>query len=259
VDAEANKTADTQKNAVGVRPAAARSRGGVLTAIVSTVVVVTYPAALYFGLGRWRPRTLGLILLALLLLGLSSRLTARVRGLSAGDRRVFLERDLWPVLRVPLSVAGLIGLAAALDDSRFLLILPVLVNVLLLVQFAATLRAPVSLVERFARLQEPELPPGGPLYCRRVTAVWCVFFILNGSVAGILALRGPVAWWALYTGAIAYGLMGLLFTLEFIARKAIFRQFGDTLPDRVLAVVLRAPRPQPTPAPGAGPPAKPTP
>ena len=54
-----------------------------------------------------------------------------------------------------------------------------------------------------------------------------------------LALFAPLAWWSLYTGLVAYFLMGLLFTVEFVVRKATFRRFGDSLPDRVLARILR--------------------
>ncbi len=202
--------------------------------VVSSVLVIAYPVAIYVGLERWDTRTLGLILLGLLATGLVPRLVMRMREVDPEERRA----HLWPVLRVPASVIGLVALGTALDEPRFLLILPVLVNVLLLVQFASSLRGPVSLVERFARLQDPVLPPGGPKYCRTVTKVWCCFFVLNGATAAALAGFGPVSWWAVYNGMIAYILMGALFTVEYVARKAIFRQFDDTLPDRVLAAVL---------------------
>ncbi|RMU57582.1 hypothetical protein ALP29_200795 [Pseudomonas syringae pv. avii] len=34
----------------------------------------------------------------------------------------------------------------------------------------------------------------------------------------MLTLWAPLSWWALYTGLISYGLMGLLFAAEWIAR-----------------------------------------
>src|SRR5690606_1701831 len=102
--------------------------------------------------------------------------------------RTARREDLWPVLRVPLSLLALFAAAALSGQPRLFLALPVLVNLGLLANFAASLRGEVSLVERFARLQEPELPPGGPAYCRKVTIAWCVFFVANAGVSLALAV-----------------------------------------------------------------------
>lgn len=192
------------------------------------VLVVAYPALVYVGLTRWSPRAFGAALLAVLVAG------ALVRARGAA------REHLWPVLRVPLTLAALVGIGAAAQEPRFFLALPVIVNLGLLANFAASLRGPVSLVERFARLQEPDLPPGGPAYCRRVTVVWCWFFVANAAASASLALWGQVEWWALYTGLVAYLLIGVLFTVEYVVRKATFRRFSDALPDRLLRRVLRA-------------------
>lgn len=197
-------------------------------AVIRSLVVAAYPLVVYLGVSRWSPRTLALVLAAALLPGLLLRLrTAR-------------REDLWPVIRVPLSLLAVFALGAATGDARFFLALPVLVNLGLLANFAASLRGPVSLVERFARLQDPALPPAEAAYCRKLTVVWCGFFVVNAAVSAALALWAPVAWWSLYTGLIAYLLIGLMFTVEFIVRKLTFRRFGDGLPDRLLRRVLRA-------------------
>ena len=198
----------------------------IVLSVVNAGLMLAYPLAVYFGLSRFGPQKLGLVLLALLLPGLVAKAWSAAR------------EDFWAVIRVPLTVFAMVGVGALLGDQRFFLALPVLVNLLLLAHFAGSLRGEVSLVERMARLRESELPPGGPAYCRRVTKVWCVFFVLNGSVAAVLALSGKVQWWALYTGLLAYLLMGLLFAVEFIVRKMTFRRYGESLPDRLLARVL---------------------
>ena len=199
----------------------------IVLSVVNTGLVIAYPLAVYYGLTHFGPRQLGLLLLLLLLPGLVMKAREAPR------------EDLWPVLRVPLTIFAVVGFGALLDDQRFFLALPVLVNLLLLAHFAGSLRGPVSLVERMARLQEAELPPGGPAYCRRVTKVWCAFFVVNAALAAALAVYAPLPWWAIYTGLIAYLLMGLLFTVEFIVRKMTFRRFGESLPDRLLARLLR--------------------
>lgn len=95
---------------------------------------------------------------------------------------------------------------------------PVLVNAVLLAVFGFSLAVPPSMVERFARLREPDLPPAAVAYTKRVTQVWCVFFIFNGAIALGTALWASAEVWSLYTGVIAYILMGLLFGLEYLAR-----------------------------------------
>ena len=72
-----------------------------------------------------------------------------------------------------------------------------LVNASLLVLFAASLLHPPSLIERLARLQQPDLPAAAVAYTRRVTQVWCGFFVLNGSIAAYTALYASAAQWAL--------------------------------------------------------------
>ncbi|MEZ4452434.1 MAG: hypothetical protein R3B09_23425 [Nannocystaceae bacterium] len=202
----------------------------ILLTVVHTALVIAYPLTVYLGLTHFGARQLGIVLLLLLLPGILARAHSAPRA------------DLWVVVRVPLTLILVLGVGAALDDPRLFLALPVVANLALLAHFAGSLRGEVSLVERFARLQEPELPPGGPAYCRRVTQVWCVFFVVNAAIAGALALWAPLGVWTLYTGLLAYLLMGLLFTVEFVVRKLTFRRFGDSLPDRLLARILRPAR-----------------
>jgi uncharacterized membrane protein len=199
----------------------------ILLAALRAVLVLGYPAAVYLGITHLEPRTLGLVMLGLLLPNLALRLASA----PPEQRRA--------VLKLPLALIVLVGVGAALAEPRFYMVLPALVNLTLLANFAASLRGPVSLVERYARLQDPDLPEGGPAYCRKVTIAWCWFFVVNAAVCAGLAVAAPVAWWALYTGVLAYILIGLGFTIEFLVRKRVFQRFGDTLPDRLLARLLR--------------------
>jgi uncharacterized membrane protein len=106
----------------------------------------------------------------------------------------------------------------------FLLYWPVLVCAAFLFSFGRTLWSPPPFVERFARLQNPNLGPVEVAYCRRVTQVWCLFFIVNGSIALALALKGSLKAWALYCGCISYLLIGALFAAEYLYRRWRFRR-----------------------------------
>ena len=59
-----------------------------------------------------------------------------------------------------------------------------LINLVLLVGFAGSLRDGTPLVERFARMQVDDLSPAEIDYCRKVTRSGASFFVLNGSIAG---------------------------------------------------------------------------
>jgi uncharacterized membrane protein len=96
---------------------------------------------------------------------------------------------------------------------------PVIVNLAVLGYFAWSLIHPPSAVERIARLADRALPDYAVAYTRRVTAVWCMFFVVNGAIALYTALWTSIEVWTLYNGCIAYLLMGSLFTGEYLVRR----------------------------------------
>ena len=61
-------------------------------------------------------------------------------------------------------------------------------------------------------------------YTRRVTQIWCAFFIFNGSVALFTALHGDMAMWTAWNGMIAYLLMGLLMGSEWLIRRRMINR-----------------------------------
>lgn len=100
---------------------------------------------------------------------------------------------------------------------------PVLVNILMLAVFGSSLFSGQTVIEKLARLQQPDLPDAAVRYTRKVTQIWCVFFIANASIAALLMYLEQYRWWALYTGIISYVLMGILFAGEWIYRKLVLK------------------------------------
>ncbi len=142
------------------------------------------------------------------------------------------------VLPVPLTVALLGALSWAVGDPRFVLATPALINAAMLVVFGSTLRGPESMVERFALLEVPDLSPAERAHCRATTAAWCALFVVNGLASAALAIHGDLRAWAVYTGPVSYGLMGALFTVEFVVRSYRFRRHGDGPLGRLMARVF---------------------
>ncbi|RDK04387.1 hypothetical protein [Paraburkholderia lacunae] len=180
--------------------------------VVQVVLKLAYPALI---LCAWRwdtPRYVGCMLFAILWLQRwagSGAVATSLRRLSAID---------WAVALL-LSCASA---AIVLTNSELLLRLyPSLVNLGLLIAFGATLVRGPSMIEKFARLGNPDLPPAAVRHTRRVTQMWCVFFVLNGALSAYTALYWSRANWSLYNGAIAYGLVGLLLVAEVVWRYLV--------------------------------------
>ncbi len=175
-----------------------------LNALIGLLTLL-YPAAVYFGIQRVEPRWVALLLCAVLLLRLFFVANRPAR---------------------PLLIAGVAYAAFAFwsNQSITLRFYPLVVNAVMLMIFSASLFYPPTVIERLARLQTPDLPSQGVVYTRRVTQVWCVFFLLNGGIALATAVYASIEVWSLYNGLIAYLLMGLLFAGEYLFRRRMLRQ-----------------------------------
>jgi len=115
-----------------------------------------------------------------------------------------------------------------------LLYVPALVNLVLLFVFGRTLVRGPSFMESIARLRERDLSPAQVAHCRTFTGVWCAFFAANAAVGAALAVRGDLWPWTIYTGFVAYLLMGLLFAFEWLVRSWRFHDFRGPLVDPLL-------------------------
>lgn len=176
----------------------------------TALALIGFPFAVYFGITYW-----GITIIApVMLLLFTLRLTLAQAKL----------RELAWLLKAVAVIGGLLALASwGLKQTQWLLYYPVLVNLALLLLFGHSLFKPPTLVERLARLSEPDLPPQAIVYTRRVSQVWCLFFIINGSIALYTCLSGDIKLWTLYNGAISYLLIGILMSVEWLIRKIIQR------------------------------------
>lgn len=169
-------------------------------------VLVAYPFLIYWGLTQFEPRFLALILAGLFL----------IRGLVMGSLGKAHFKTLLPLAAAVLTTVILV---LVFGKSEYLFLNPVFMNLVFLGTFAYTLKKPPPMIERFARMRQAELPPEAIPYCRKVTWVWCGFFVFNGSIAFWTAFFASPKIWTLYNGFISYVLMGLLFAAEWVVRQ----------------------------------------
>ncbi len=183
-------------------PLASARRTPPLLAALLLVVSLAYPVVVYLALGHVSPRWIALLLVALAL-----------------ARAAVTRESFWLVA----AALALVLAAASFLSERWgpLKLYPALVNAVLFGLFAMSLWRGPSVVERLARLREPDFPPAAVAYTRRVTQVWCGFFVVNGLVAAVTALWASAAVWALYNGLLSYVAMGLLMGGEMLVRRRV--------------------------------------
>lgn len=125
-----------------------------------------------------------------------------------------------------VALAGIVLCLASilLKTHQLLLFYPVVVNMVMLTVFGGSLWTAMPLVERLARLREPHLPPEGIRYTRRVTQIWCLFFVINGGIALFTALYGDMSLWTAWNGMISYLLIGALMGGEWLVRRRLIKR-----------------------------------
>lgn len=187
----------------------------VLTALVTALWPLIIFAAVIADVWRY--------VLPVLALLMSLKLITTLKARTAG-----------PLVRVGLVLAALALvlclLSLAFSAIGFMFYYPVAVNLIMLAVFLSSLRGEQSIVERLARLQDPNLSPRGVRYTHNVTKAWCVFFVLNGAIAAATALIGDLKLWTWWNGLLSYGAMGLMFGGEYLLRCRLKAQERAQLP-----------------------------
>lgn len=174
-------------------------------------LLLLYPLLVYLGLSHGEPHLLALLLLPLFAIRLFA-------GAALPDPWRWATR--W------LGVVGLllIGLNIWFRERDWLLYYPLVVNTTLLGVFGWSLAQPMTLIEQLARLTTPNLPEQGVRYTRKVTRVWCLFFIGNGLFSGWTVWHGDLAIWSLCNGLVSYLLMGGLMGGEWLVRQRVMKR-----------------------------------
>ncbi|WP_354668353.1 hypothetical protein [Colwellia sp. D2M02] len=174
---------------------------------LSFTLIILYPVAVYTGLQYLENRTLAFALIGLFLVRLV--LSKRIKQSIPWMNHIFI------------AVIAVLALTAIFDISIGVLLYPLVINLSMLAIFAYSLLKKPSIIETLARLQEPNLPTSAIPYTENVTRVWCVFFIINGTISLYTALFTSIETWTLYNGLIAYLLMGTLMTVEWLVRQRV--------------------------------------
>lgn len=178
-------------------PAASAMRAALLA------LGLAYPLLVYFGHGAVPPAAFILAALALI--------AARYAMAPSGP----LTLGYTTVL-----VAGAALVVVSLVDQHLAtLAYPSLISFAFASAFGLSLRQPPSLIERFARLRQPDLPASATAYCAHVTLLWALWLLANGLIAAALAVSQAVELWLLWTSLINYLVSAALLGGEWLFRR----------------------------------------
>lgn len=175
------------------------------------VITIGYPFLVWYFLDSVPPRSLALIFAVLFLLRLLRR---SPKAMASG---------VW--LPMALACIAFLLAAALINQAAWLLAYPVFVSLLFFTVFFYSLFYPPTIVERIARFEDPDLPPKGVAYTRKVTQVWSMFFLGNALVSLATVWYGDHGLWSLYNGCVFYVLMGLLMAGEMAVRRKVRASF----------------------------------
>ena len=185
------------------------------------VIAAVYPILVFTLLVVFKVETK---ILSLCIIALAAAFFLSATGSrKTGDKKGAL--DWKPLLSSVLFLAA--GLFCFITGKEFFIKLySVVINLTLLVVFGSTLFLQPNIIFRFATLADKSILGSSyenqvKLYCKKVTIVWCCFFIMNGSISAYTTFFCSREVWALYNGGISYVLMGTLFVVEYIIRKLV--------------------------------------
>lgn len=178
--------------------------------IVLTLSLLAYPILVYLGLQYFHPNELAIVIGLIFIFRFFI-----VGGIQATSRDIAIT-----LIGLCLSLSYLLW-----DNFLLIKLYPVLINVMLLLIFAYSLYSPPSILTQLAqKFQKTALPLIAINYTKNLTLIWCIFFIINGSIALWTTLYAPITTWTLYNGCISYILIGLLFGIEFCVRQYVIRR-----------------------------------
>lgn len=179
--------------------------------LLTGLLLLAWPFLIWFGLAH--NRLSWLLPLMALLLFLRFRQTRQQTGPLSAVTQVVAAAG------IALCIASYL-----LNTHQLLLFYPVVVNGVMLAVFGGSLWSTMPIVERLARLRDPVLPDAAIRYTRRVTQIWCVFFIINGGMALFTALYGDMSLWTAWNGMISYLLIGALMAGEWLVRQRVIKR-----------------------------------
>jgi uncharacterized membrane protein len=201
----------------------------VILNIISGLFIVASPWVLYWTLSQGDVTVAAITLIAWVIVRTIPVL------LSAKKEQRMAALQL-PGIALVFAVLGWI-----FDEGVLLLIMPSATQAAFGLTFLRSLKG-TPLIEHFARMVKTDLSPGEQAHCRRWTRIWGFYLLVLAAIGLVLAATVSLGIWTIYVGLVSYGLVGVLFAVEYVIRKLKFRDYGRNPLDWILSKLFPAPR-----------------
>lgn len=197
----------------------------IIIQIISIVLIAIYPFVIFLGLTYFSISIISLLIIIISALRyLASCLTPKIVEFNDHTQdKTQKNRNQINTIKLMMIMSMILASFSLIFQSlNWMLFYPIIVNLILLFSFGYSLISPPSMIERFARLKEKELPKAAITYTRNITKIWCLFFLINGSIALLTIFN--IEYWTLYNGLISYLLIAIILGGEFLYRKRTIRR-----------------------------------
>ena len=118
---------------------------------------------------------------------------------------------------LPVLITVLVIVLFHYTQWLFVKFYPVVVNFSLFMMFFVTSFHKETVIQRFAKIIEPDIKPKALEYTRKLTYIWAGITFLNFLISLATVYMSEKVW-ALYNGCISYILIGLIFAIEYVVR-----------------------------------------
>lgn len=197
-----------------------------LHSVLVLALILAYPVIAYVSIDNLGIRWASLVLLVLVL---GSTLV-----------RILSTRALRRPLLLQAAAVGLIlGVGYCAHSPFYMKLVPALIALSAAVNFFLSLRK-VPVIESFARMQKPDLPPDEVRYTRTWTHLWGWTMAADAVLCLAAALQDSLRLWLILCFPVSYVLIGLVFCTEYVIRKKRFGEYNEALVwDRIIRAVLK--------------------
>ena len=199
--------------------------------IISGLFIVASPWVLYWTLSQGDVTVAAITLIAWVIV-------RTIPVLLSAKKEQRLAALQLPAIALVFAILGWI-----FDKGVLLMILPSATQAAFGLTFLRSLKT-TPLIEHFARMVKPALSPGELVHCRSWTRIWGFYLLVLAALGLVLAAVATLEVWTIYVGLVSYGLVGVLFAIEYLVRKFKFRDYGRNPLDWILSKLFPPPRPE---------------